>query len=129
MKNAEWMIQNGYNFSDIDYKIDSYYYAFYLNGKGVGKAQGNDYIEAFKAWLDGEHKYPILDEAERRYLKAVIRPFKSKMEVITKVNNNYCEWIHFRLHNSAFDLPQFKPGEMYKGMTANREYSLWELGL
>ena len=61
MTNAEWMVQNEYKFSDIYYKIDIYFvdtYDFYLNSKCIGKAQGDDYLEAFKAWLDMTHKEP-----------------------------------------------------------------------
>lgn len=35
-------------------------------------------------WLCEEHKEPILDEEEKEYLSAVIRPFRNRIHFISK---------------------------------------------
>lgn len=78
-----------------------------------------------------ERKEEILDEAEKRYLRGVIRPFRSKVEGIEK---------HIRIFDSdkAFIrilsngetmacLPDFEVDTMYKRMEAERDYTLEEL--
>lgn len=74
----------------------------------------------------------ILDDAERRYLSAVIRPFRDKVLHIKKgslgdVNEEYIS-IHF-IKCDFTCLPNFKKGTMYKGMEPGRGYTLEELGL
>lgn len=74
----------------------------------------------------------ILDDAERRYLSAVIRPFRNKVLYIRKgrlggVNGEYIS-IHF-IKCDFTCLPNFKRGTMYKGMEPDRGYTLEELGL
>jgi hypothetical protein len=80
----------------------------------------------------------ILDDAERRYLKAVIRPFRGRAVFVKKIyHTGYTvgyEQIIIRVKSIAtliadIPLPFFKKGEMYKGMKLNREYTLEELGL
>lgn len=78
-----------------------------------------------------ERKEEILDEAEKRYLRSVIRPFRSKVESISKqVNYDKTEYIEIELSdmNTAY-LPDFEANTMYKNMEVNREYTLKELGL
>lgn len=78
-----------------------------------------------------ERKEEILDEAEKRYLRNVIRPFRSKVESISKqVNYDKTEYIEIELRgmNIAY-LPDFEANTMYKNMEVNREYTLKELGL
>ena len=87
-----------------------------------------------------EYKEPILDEEEKKYLSAVIKPFRNKVKYIKKLRAYYygCnddgENIFIRLCNkdgfeNFFSLPWFPKGTMYKGMTINKEYTLEELGL
>ena len=72
----------------------------------------------------------ILDDAERKYLRGVIEPFKEKVEYISKKTLGNKEFIGIYLINNDFILfPYFKKGKMYKGMKVNRKYSLEELGL
>ena len=73
---------------------------------------------------------PILDEKEKEYLSAVIKPFRDKVISISKKSANYGEFIDI-LIDEAEDiyLPYFKPGKMYQGIGVNREYTLEELGL
>ena len=80
----------------------------------------------------------ILDDAEKRYLKGVIRPFRGRAVFVKKIYHiGYTvgyEQIIIRVKSIAtliadIPLPFFKKGEMYKGMKLNREYTLEELGL
>ena len=71
----------------------------------------------------------ILDDAEKRYLKGVIRPFRNDVEKICKTaGGKDREWIAF-YGKSYFFLPYFDAGTMYKGMKTGHKYSLEELGL
>ena len=83
-----------------------------------------------------ETKVDILDEAEKRYLKQVIRPYKdvksiqkyiffdkklAKIQIfVLDIRGTGC-W--------AIDLPPFKKDTMYKNMEDNKDYTLEELGL
>ena len=71
----------------------------------------------------------ILDDAEKRYLKGVIRPFRNDVEKICKnVGGTDLELIAF-YGKCYFFLPYFDAGTMYKGMKLGHKYSLEELGL
>ena len=70
----------------------------------------------------------VLDDAEKRYLKGVIRPFRNDVEKICKTAGGNREWIAF-YGKSYFFLPYFDAGTMYKGMKLGHKYSLEELGL
>ena len=76
-------------------------------------------------------KEEILDEAEKRYLKAVIRPFRARMKYVMKEDINYAtkEYIRIDLGREMINLPKFDSGSMYKGMKLNKGYTLEELGL
>lgn len=79
-----------------------------------------------------EAKPEILDEAEKRYLRGVIRPFRDKVDYIVKqksgaINKEYI-LIHFP-NNLNISFPYFKPNTMYKGMALDKAYTLEELGL
>lgn len=77
------------------------------------------------------YEKPILDDTEKRYLSAVIRPFRDKVVKITKYDfcdeENITIWYDKRLFSISF--PPFKSGTMYKNMKANKGYTLEELGL
>lgn len=70
----------------------------------------------------------ILDEKEKEYLSAVIRPFKDRIEFIAK-RRMFDDYICIGLNNEAMSLPYFKKGTMYKGMESYKKYTLKELGL
>ena len=133
MKNAEWLLKQGIEFDDI-YLTAPANYTYVIEDK-TGKKLGcvdNSYDElsAFKKWLDQEHKEPILDEAERRYLSAVIRPFRDRVMAITKVNDIESDYIIiFMDSNENICLPDFQTGTMYKGMKKGHDYTPEELGL
>lgn len=79
-------------------------------------------------------KKVILDEAEKRYLRGVIRPFRDKVKGIKKeikcLNEKDEEEIMIWLKDSqVIRLPGFKPDTMYKNMNIYKEYTLEELGL
>ena len=82
-------------------------------------------------WLCEEYKEPILDDAEKAYLSAVIKPFRNRTISIKKVSNSSIlkEHIRIRLKYDYISLPYFREGKMYKNMVVNREYTLEELGL
>ena len=71
----------------------------------------------------------ILDDAERRYLKAVIRPFRDKVTAICKVNDIESDYIIICLEFENLCLPDFPTGTMYKGMKKGHDYTIEELGL
>lgn len=60
MNNAEWMINNGYKFSDIFCYVTSCNgdYDLLLYGKYVGTVTSVSCFTALKKWLDMEHKEP-----------------------------------------------------------------------
>ena len=109
-----------------------------LRGKMV-----NGYCEGFKCtgckerfikWLLEETKEPILDDAEKEYLSAVIKPFRNKVKNIVKISGigkSKEQYIRIVLGELDFmNFPNFnKNTGMYKGMEADRLYSLEELGL
>ena len=83
-----------------------------------------------------EAKKEILDEAEKRYLRGVVRPYKdvksiqkyiffdkklAKIQIfVLDIRGTGC-W--------SIDLPPFKKDTMYKNMEDNKDYTLEELGL
>lgn len=72
----------------------------------------------------------ILDTAEKRYLKNVIRPFKDRVISIIKENDFGDDYIKIELENGDFaNLPNFAKGTMYKGMKKEKKYTLKELEL
>lgn len=74
----------------------------------------------------------ILDETEKKYLSAVIRPFKKRVDSIMKISDPLGyekEYIFIKLDEDSFSLPYFKTGTMYQGMELERAFTLEELGL
>lgn len=83
-------------------------------------------------WLLEEYSEPILDEAEKEYLSAVIKPFRKKVKhiAIWDTCNGSKQFVHIKLYDEdCINLPNFKPNAMYKGMELHKEYTLEELGL
>ena len=85
-------------------------------------------------WLLSEYKEPILDDVEKKYLSAVIKPFKKKVSYISKLEKGYPEtdqFIKITLINGEYIcLPYFtRKSRMYIGMKQWRHYTLQELGL
>ena len=85
-------------------------------------------------WLNQDYKEKILDDVEREYLSAVIKPFRNKVKYIVKISRiinpieQYIEIVLF--DSSVMKFPYFNTNTgMYKGMEADRLYSLEELGI
>ena len=92
-----------------------------------------DAMEGMIGWLEEEYKPPILDEKEKEYLSAVIKPFRKNVECIEKiktysVGKEYIS-ITMKKYYDSCELPVFKKGTMYKGMETDKAYTLEELGL
>ena len=114
-------------------KID--YIILFLKGKVIDERFGKIIkIEEPIYQTVYEHKEEILDEAEKRYLRNVIRPFRDKIKYIMKsvsnISGNLC---YIRIIIDDFDdlstLPYFNGDKMYKGMMTEKKYTLEELGL
>ena len=86
---------------------------------------------AYNAWLEQEYKPPILDDVEKAYLSAVIKPFRKDVECIVKyMFSEEKEFLAISLHNGEeMILPNFIRRTMYKGMKLRKAYTLKELGL
>lgn len=145
MTNAEWMQKNGIKFKSLRVERENgNMYTVVIEGKG--RMDGGTWvcadnkIKAILQWLDKEHKEPVLDEAERKYLSTVIKPFRNRVRYISKTlkGNNIDECIVIQIKPWSFGgvrfdnytfMPPFKVGTMYQGMKTGREYTLEELGL
>lgn len=88
--------------------------------------------------LDGSYeivKPPILTEVERKYLSAVIKPFKDSVKYIVKYGSEDYEYVAISYSDEQLHgdynvyLPTFKVGTKYQGMEQGRAYDLEELDL
>lgn len=114
-----------------------------FTGKTIGQFEDEEQIEILKVerpikWKNVYEHKEILDEQEKEYLSAVIKPFKKRVIRIEKVKTLYddSEFINIVLYSSiscnkeeSIQLPYFKKGKMYKGMKRDKKYTLKELGL
>ena len=85
----------------------------------------------FFEWLEEEYKPQILDDVEKAYLSAVIKPFRKDVAYIEKCifsMDTYYVQISTKT-NEDINLPNFRIKSMYTGMKENRRYTLEELGL
>jgi len=92
---------------------------------------GQKKLTDFFNWLEQEYKPPILDDVEKTYLSAVIKPFRKDVECIVKyMFSEEKEFLAISLHNGEeMILPNFIRRTMYKGMKLRKAYTLKELGL
>lgn len=95
---------------------------------------GDKRVDSILDWL--EQDYSPLDEKEKEYLSAVIKPFRNRVifirktylesmgeeriEIVIEVNNCFH---HYMM------LPPFEKGTMYQGMELDKEYTIEDLGL
>ncbi len=86
-------------------------------------------IKKFLEWLEEEYKPPVLDDVEKAYLSAVIKPFRKRVECVRKMVLKKEEFLKIYLEDETILFPFFAKGTMYKGMEAYKEYTLEELGL
>lgn len=99
----------------------------------------SDYVPIFESINFGDEPvslesivHPqILDDAEKRYLSAVIRPFRDNVKSISKcISYPSREFIAIYCKNGDKTLfPWFEAGTMYQGMERYKEYTVEELGL
>lgn len=81
-------------------------------------------------WLCEEYKETILDDVEKDYLSAVIKPFRKRIKYIEIRKIGSKTFVHIELSGvDGMSFPNFKENTMYKGMEPNKHYSLDELGL
>ena len=109
-------------FSEIKTNIDS----------NIRSNFGETYMYDVLDWMAQPYKEPILDKVEREYLKAVIRPFRKKIDTISKFQtwDDSSQYIYIGMKDRRWsNLPCFPKGTMYKGMENGKHYSLKELGL
>lgn len=78
----------------------------------------------------------ILTEKEKEYLLSIIRPFRNRVEYISKYDYYRSKYEYIKIkYNEIYDapfsiiLPCFEKGTMYTGMIKDKAYSLNELSL
>ena len=86
---------------------------------------------AYNAWLEEEYKPPILDDVEKAYLSAVIKPFRKDVAYIEKcIFSMETDYVLISMkNNETVNLPNFRRKSMYTGMKEDRRYTLEDLGL
>lgn len=78
-------------------------------------------------WLLSEAQ--ILEGAEKRYLRGVIKPFRKEVKSIWKLSY-VSEQIVIQMQSGIeIKLPCFKKGTMYQGMEEDKRYTIEELDL
>lgn len=108
-------------------------------GDADGSACGfrlEPFEELFKkvTWEGGllQFRKDVLDETERKYLKAVLRPFRNRVARVTKLKFPGCSDYSLRVDledGDSLSFPNFPAGTMYNGMELYHEYTLEELGI
>lgn len=102
------------------------------------KKHFEEYIKGFKDYdikFEVKKKEPILDEEEKKYLSAVIRPFRDRVIHIAKYYEKDYQYISINVspigtfYTDLILLPRFETNTMYKGMIPHKEYTLEELGI
>lgn len=98
------------------------------------KYRDNECVDCKKdiiEWLLEENDEPVLTEKEKEYLNSFIKPFKNKISSISKINGDGIYYIEIRYENDEPTyFPSFEENDnMYRGMVADKEYTLEELGL
>ena len=95
--------------------------------------QAEEYVQKAKAAIEeyNASTREVLNNAEKEYLRAVIKPFRDKVKCIYK---DFCyfdkkEYIEILVGGEYFALPSFMPCTMYRGMETEKRYTLEELGL
>lgn len=83
----------------------------------------------FKTIYEAPHE--ILDKEEKEWLETFLRPFRNKVQYITKykTEDKNGEFVYVKLAYDCVWLPYFEENTMYKGMEVNKKYTLEELGL
>lgn len=120
-----------------EFKVSDYKNTFKMTKDGIYK-----HLENSNTWSSADHvlicllngiyqiEKPILNKAEKEYLSYVIKPFRKEIRSIMKVEYDEEAYIQINFHNYCdTSFPFFKNDTMYKGMEADKEYSLEDLRL
>lgn len=96
-------------------------------------------LELFKSikWEDDEptrisdiYNPQILDDAERKYLTAVLKPLPKVLYIKKRLYTAYMCYIYVMFaEEESMAFPFFKRHAMYRGMEGEKEYTPDELGL
>ena len=133
MKNKE-----KYDLRDISYDLEvdrgGYDFVIYYTSMEIYREFFSGSISTcstFTKWLEEEYKPNILEEKEKEYLVAVIKPFRDRVKYITKyIYPAKEEYLLIVMYNGErMSFPTFKKETMYKGMKVYEEYTLEDLGL
>ena len=131
MKNKE-----KYDLRNISYVIKSnngkYDFVVYYNSVEIHREIFHGFIsthDTFTKWLEEEYIPDILTDKEKAYLSAVIKPFREKVGYVKKIDCGKKEFLKIYLEDDNIPFPFFTKGTMYKGMEANKLYTLKELEL
>ena len=92
----------------------------------------SSYTNDILDWMARPYEEKILDDVERKYLSDVIRPFRNRVTSIEKRDDIYEEKQFIIIvvgHKENVNLPYFRKATKYKGMKADKKYTLEELGL
>ena len=102
-----------------------------FNYCGSGSDHCTPCAEYVYKWLLSEYKESILNDAEKKYLSAVIKPFRKKVMDVVKIQySGGRQSIRIRIcYGDCAELPFFKNNTMYKGMEVGKYYTPEELGL
>lgn len=109
-----------FSLEDIEYVVKQKHF----------KSLPNNYTGTIEVENGFIQEKEILDDEEKRYLKAVIRPFKNRVRYILKKDcyDGDC-YISIELDDENINFPYFKKETMYNGMEEDKRYTLKELGL
>ena len=130
---------------DEEFNIEGKDYKYKISKNGVFICYEEEWYKICDTLFDvlmGKReiiKKPILDKKEKEYLSNVIKPFRNQVLNICKHNIILCEYMYEQIriqvkdgHDNGYTtirLPIFKKDTMYKGMKADKAYSLNELEL
>ena len=137
MKNKEKYILNEIVIKTTDtlsgHKIEIFYKDKIIYERIYLVKTSHKKITDFFNWLEQEYKPPILDDVEKAYLSAVIKPFRKDVECIEKIKSYYGReeylYITMKKDYDFCELPVFEKETMYKGMELDKNYTLEDLGL
>lgn len=98
--------------------------------ESISKLKGEYYTDIILDWMSEPYKAPILDDVEKDYLSAVIKPFRKRIKNIAIFEIDSKPFLHIELSDGdCMSFPCFKANTMYKGMEPKKRYTLDELGL
>ena len=126
-----------------EFKIEGEYGCKYKLSKNGLKYWADNLDQWIRAcWLEelltGDKKIiklpkSILDNKEKEYLLNIVKPFRDKVDSISKRSDDNGEYITIEInekpHKNNMFFPYFEADTMYKGMAIGKFYTLEELDL